>query len=164
MTDLFVHGEGTVVRIQDISRYNPTIGLISIPGITAEGEGAGDLPVIILEVEGKFSTSQNFTRSLKDVTYVLPFGDLPSEISLSCLIFAGGCSLLESGDDSIATVMDYYKDNRITRDSVEPIEIVYAGQRINGFITKLTMGAATKVGNTGVTFANFKLLGWFIDE
>lgn len=162
-TRIFLHGEGSAVRIRDTEKVNPTIGLVSIDGLISE-VGTNDIPVVILEIEAKFSTSQNFTRSLKDVTYVLPFGDRPSEISVSCMIYTVPCDGEQDSGSNIKAVMEYYKDRRIKRETVSPVEIVYAGQRINGFITGMTIGAASKVGSMAVVFANFNILGWFPDE
>ena len=161
-TQIFIHGEGTVVKVSNEGARktaSPGVGLLSVPGMTGN-EDENELPIILIDVEAVFQTAQTFTKSLSDVTYILPFGDQPTLISVDCLILFSECEG-GSGGDPLSAVMKYYIDNRIKRGNVTPISITYAKQNISGFITKFSLGATSR--GMSVATASFEITGW-LDE
>jgi len=119
----------------------------AVPGsIRVVGSGGSDLNTSDFAVIMGIGLSQgvNFqlTKSLDDVVYAYAFGNKPTAVTVSGIVFNKSCTTGKVGVDSI---IDFYTKNRMSAQTaaVPPeISVYVAGKTFKGFLVSLEMSVS----------------------
>jgi len=166
-TNIFIStNTGKLVKIKTDSPGTPAlIQMRSKTGVQSTDKST--FPALINSFSIQLETMHTFARSLSDVFYVYPFGDKPTEISISCLVMSDGeCdSGVLSYSDTLAQLVDFYKSNRINnKNKLSIVEVIVGSQalKINGLITRMNI-TGQMPGGVPALQVTFNLIGWLED-
>ena len=125
--------------------------------IQFDGERTPVAFAITTSVETRERVSFQTRLSLRRVLYVYPFGDEPTEMTITLSLFTKDCN----GEltDTFKSLMAFYKRIRLTTSPAEPITITIGGVAYRAYCVGMTMRSQQNnmQNMTGVTL---QLLGW----
>jgi len=137
--ELFFTDELQVSRVNIAGQAAP--GAVRIAGATGSDLNTSDFAVIT-GINLAQGVNFQLTKSLDDVVYAYAFGNKPTTVNVSGLVFNKSCQAATVGVDSI---IDFYAENRMSNTkAAQPPEVsVYVGGKtFKGFLVDLNMAIA----------------------
>jgi len=117
--------------------------------------------VIITAVQYEQKVAAQFKTSLRRVLYVFPFGDKPSQVTLTFAVFLYDCD--GNPTTAVEDLLNYYDEVKLKPTDDTPVQVVIGGKAINAFVLSLNLGMQQGGVQTVVT-ATMTLVGWNLSQ